>query len=769
MAAPVALPYPSAVSLAALDTAHAAVQANPASERIAFVSDRDGNAEIYVMNADGGGVHRLTDNPATDTMPAWSPDGARISFVSARDGNYEIYVMNADGSSLRRLTEDPGLDTNPTWSPDGRRIAFESDRVGGSTANDRDTAIFIMAADGSDLVQHTVSGFPDAEFGPDWSPDGSTLAIYSTRRGQPEIAVVGAERGSPVLQLTTNFAIDSSPAWSPAGSAIAFSSQRDGNAEIYVLQRASGLEQRLTNDTAIDSLPTWSPDGNHIAFNSDRTGNDEIYVMAADGSGVVNLTNHPANDFAADWIAVRSAGDAAPVEPVPPQCMPDRKSTVVISDDRTRLMHAICRLAEVTVDKIETDTATVADRILLAYELTQHEQWVELGQYGLALFDLATSLPDLDKATSNLSASAIADLMGVNVADDPLAVLKLSGLFVAEYNAMGWPDKEYEVAASLNQIRYSEQHRYAFGQLVREAETTFVFPISRLELYLRDVYGPIKARAYTRAVWEEANLLIASLPDPLPVDFPVDDFLSSTDLLREEIGRSNLETVRLTHSNTLLGNVGELARSMKELQVYYEDENVRLGVLVTVGAVVSLGSFATGGAVKLAYEGAGLVLGTVDAISDLAARTDPIFSYTPSQMIQQLPYAMLNILPVEIRDTYHATSRHFAALYDAAHPEAATLRTMAMWSESENLGDFLDITLQTPGADASQGTPVYVHSGLGKPALAPDCASVASFEPAIPPDGAYVRDPSTCRARSSISRASVWTVSTACLRRMGSL
>jgi Tol biopolymer transport system component len=85
--------------------------------KIAFQSDRDGNFEIYVMDADGSDPVNLTNNPAYDAQPAWSPDGTRIAFHSYRDGNYEIYVMGADGSNPVRLTDNPEGDGYPAWSP----------------------------------------------------------------------------------------------------------------------------------------------------------------------------------------------------------------------------------------------------------------------------------------------------------------------------------------------------------------------------------------------------------------------------------------------------------------------------------------------------------------------------------------------------------------------------------------------------------------------------------------------------------------------------
>ena len=92
--------------------------------KIAFVSDRDGNSEIYSMDADGGGQTRLTEDAGEDHSPAWSPDGQRIAFVSTRDGNAEIYVMNADGSGQTRLTNNSAGDLAPAWTRDGSQIGF---------------------------------------------------------------------------------------------------------------------------------------------------------------------------------------------------------------------------------------------------------------------------------------------------------------------------------------------------------------------------------------------------------------------------------------------------------------------------------------------------------------------------------------------------------------------------------------------------------------------------------------------------------------------
>ena len=220
-------------------------------EKIAFHSDRDGNNEIYVMNVNGSNQTRLTNNPAVDEIPSWSPDGAKIAFMSNRDGNYEIYVMNTDGSNQTRLTNNPANDYFPNLSPDGNKILFGS-----------------------------------------------------TRDGNWELYVMNVD-GSNVTRLTNNPADDVSGGnWSPDGSKIVFASFRDGNYEIYVMNTDGSNQTRLTNNPAGDQWPICSPDGSKIVFYSDRDGNFEIYVMNVDGSNQTILTNNPASDFYPSWFGM---------------------------------------------------------------------------------------------------------------------------------------------------------------------------------------------------------------------------------------------------------------------------------------------------------------------------------------------------------------------------------------------------------------------------------------------------------------------------------
>ena len=292
-----------ATALFASNRAEDAAAQTPNEDRIAFVSDLDGNEEIYVMNADGSGQTRLTDNPADDWLPSWSPDGRRIAFESTRDGNWEIYVMNADGSGVAKLTDNDAWDHRSSWSPDGRRIAFHSNRAG----NDD---IYVMNDDGSGLTrltddQGTSNMGAGLDLLPSWSPDGQRIAFTSNRFDPiPEIYVMNDD-GSGLTRLTNNPAYDTdpswSPSWSPDGRRIVFESWRDSNNEIYVMNADGSGQTRLTNNPAYDTDPSWSPDGRRIAFYSSRDANGDIYVMNADGSDVTRLTDNPAVDNSPSW------------------------------------------------------------------------------------------------------------------------------------------------------------------------------------------------------------------------------------------------------------------------------------------------------------------------------------------------------------------------------------------------------------------------------------------------------------------------------------
>jgi TolB protein len=271
---------------------------SPDGRKLAFVSERDGNAEIYVMNADGSEQENLTRQPSSDSHPSWSPDGGKLAFVSRRDGNSEIYVMNADGSGLRNLTRTPSADRDPAWSPDGRAIAFVQEcmpRPGDPRWRCGATYLYVVNADGSGLRRlTTVRGHA---LTPSWSADRKTI-----RYGGYLVNADGSGRKKlheSRIWTGRNIALDG--VWSPDGQRIAAVSVANSPARARPTKlglwvtNADGSNARRVAAKATEGDPAWSPDGRRIAFRGLGIGvNSDLYVVNADGSGLRRLTRNAA-------------------------------------------------------------------------------------------------------------------------------------------------------------------------------------------------------------------------------------------------------------------------------------------------------------------------------------------------------------------------------------------------------------------------------------------------------------------------------------------
>ncbi|MBN2003361.1 MAG: PD40 domain-containing protein [Anaerolineae bacterium] len=274
---------------------------------LAFVSERDGNAEIYRVRASGADLMRLTDTPALDEDPNWSPDGRQIAFRSRRDGSSDIFVMQADGAEPRNLAQDPPDSVNdefrPVWHPKEPTLAIYTDRYAGITCAVHQLATLPLAGEIENIRLIELPAANQISF--DWSPDGQTLAfsaapcqsndtrLYLWKTATGEVSALTDATLSPALY----------PAWASDGTRLAFASSASGEYDIYLLELSSGAMANLTQNPARDTQPTWSPDNAQIAFVSNRDGNDEIYIMDADGANARNLTQNPARDYDPDWSA----------------------------------------------------------------------------------------------------------------------------------------------------------------------------------------------------------------------------------------------------------------------------------------------------------------------------------------------------------------------------------------------------------------------------------------------------------------------------------
>src|SRR5262249_4480831 len=229
---------------------------SPDGHTIAFMSNRNGNLNVFSMNEDGGDVKQLTEGLGDCRLPTWSPDGSRIAFQSMTPKGFEIYVMDADGSNPVRLTHFTGHHADPAWSPDGARIAFASLRDG-----QKGYRVLVMDADGKNV--RVVS------------PKSSALGyVY--------------------------------PAWSPDGLQIAYGMTVGDGVELFVCELDGSNQRQLTQLGGLNCLPAWSPDGLRIAFTHTGSGEEigSLYLVNTDGTNptVILRAAGPSDEGRPAWI-----------------------------------------------------------------------------------------------------------------------------------------------------------------------------------------------------------------------------------------------------------------------------------------------------------------------------------------------------------------------------------------------------------------------------------------------------------------------------------
>ena len=266
--------------------------------KIAFQSNRDGNFEIYSMNADGTSQTRLTFNTSSDIDPSWSADGTKIAFATNRDGNFEIYSMNANGTGATRLTSSSATDSQPTWSPDGTRIAFD-------TIRDGNFEIYSMNANGTGATRLTNNAASDTQ--PAWSPDGTKIALKSNRDGDDEIFRMNAD-GTGQTNLTNNTVVDELPNWTNAGGScpcIYYDSNAGGQFDPWFID-VNGNPNQVSNSVSPHFTAAPAPSGPpRVAISSTQSGNTDIFNC--DYSIPITctrLTTNSAVDEHPDWQPV---------------------------------------------------------------------------------------------------------------------------------------------------------------------------------------------------------------------------------------------------------------------------------------------------------------------------------------------------------------------------------------------------------------------------------------------------------------------------------
>ena len=272
-------------------------------QKIVFESDRDGNHEIYTMNADGSKQINITNHSGYDGAPVFSMDGKKIAFVSDRDGQPDIWVMDADGSQQYNVTKSEDANGYPSWNPDGTRITYDAYAKGSSGGD-----IFVVDLDGGNPQNLTNTDIDEGY--PSWSPLGNLITFDAGGYGKSEtgnftIYTIDLDKKNHIKAVTDNKGNSGDASWYPDGTKFVYSSDKDdadnGNYEIYSIKMNGKGDQRLTVINGADTDPAVSQNGKLIAFDSNRDGDSEIFIMNFDGTNQKQLTHNNAWDGMPNW------------------------------------------------------------------------------------------------------------------------------------------------------------------------------------------------------------------------------------------------------------------------------------------------------------------------------------------------------------------------------------------------------------------------------------------------------------------------------------
>jgi len=225
------------------------------SGNLLFSSDCNGNQDIYILN--GNGKTNLTEKNGINSGPVWSYDGKKIAFISNRTGNFDVFVMECDGKNQINLSDSPENNYCPSWSPDSSRLAYIA-------REDMAEYIFIINADGTGKNQIT-SGKDWKDTRPLWSPEGSKIAFMSTRRGKNDIYTINPDT-MELVKLTGNDLNISDFLWSPDGKYIAFIAKNDKQSDLYIMNSNGTMVRNITDDKGTEYDFSWSHDGRKIVL-----------------------------------------------------------------------------------------------------------------------------------------------------------------------------------------------------------------------------------------------------------------------------------------------------------------------------------------------------------------------------------------------------------------------------------------------------------------------------------------------------------------------
>lgn len=262
----------------------------PFLSRIAFISDRSGAKELWLMRWDGSEPQQLTSHKSIALSPAWSPDGQHLAFASFLRGQPQLFILRPTQGSFRPLSTLPGVNSSPSFSPDGTQVAF--------AAGDRgQTNIHVVSVEGGTPYALTTARGISTQ--PAWSPNGRQIVFTSNAGGSPQLYAIDAE-GTNMRRLTFEDRFADEAAWAPDGVRLAYTTMIEGRFQIATLDLRTN-QRTVIDGPGSNESPCWSPDGTMLAFVSTRTGSKQIFIT--DPLGRPRQITTEGNNTQPSWVA----------------------------------------------------------------------------------------------------------------------------------------------------------------------------------------------------------------------------------------------------------------------------------------------------------------------------------------------------------------------------------------------------------------------------------------------------------------------------------
>ncbi len=269
---------------------------SPDGKKLVYQTDVNGNWDIVERDLESGEETFLVNSPADEELPSYSPDGKEIVYTSNQDDHRpidrkfkvrEIYLKKLDSGYEYNLTESIADDWLPRFSPDGSHILFVSDRsdLRQVPYTEKQSDIYVMESNGDFHLQLTNND--SNEGGACYTVDGKRILFHSNRNGSYDIFVMKADGSMPMTVLGEDDVDEVNPCVSPDSVHFVFFSNKGGNYDIYQAKLDGSEVERLTYSPAKDTDPVYSPDGQFVAFHSDRNGNYDIFILN------LNVTSQP--------------------------------------------------------------------------------------------------------------------------------------------------------------------------------------------------------------------------------------------------------------------------------------------------------------------------------------------------------------------------------------------------------------------------------------------------------------------------------------------